>query len=289
MHIVTGAAGFVGSNMVAYLNSQGHKDIICADTLNPHKVANLAGLEFEDFIHPSELLSRDLSKDTVWHLGANSKTSSNDWDSIYQSNVMYTRQLLETATDIVFASSASVYGDNEDTEEVSSNAAPKNMYAATKMMCDNILAKASGKTQSWRFFNVYGNREQHKVYAGMASPYSNFVHQAKTNSSIKLFRNSQSVHRDFICVDDVVKIMYETHMKIPTSFTCNLGTGNTYSFQNWGDLIAKTYGAKIIYIDVPEELKGIYQMYTRSNNTQLLKLIGDYKFITPEEFVKANI
>jgi len=289
MHIVTGAAGFIGSNMVAYLNSQGHKDIICADTLNQHKVQNLAGLEFEDFIHPDELLKRNLRQDTVWHLGANSKTSSDDWDSIYQSNVMYTRQLLETAQDIVFASSASVYGDNEDTEETPKNEAPKNMYAATKMMCDNLLVSNTAQTQSWRFFNVYGNREQHKVNAGMASPYSNFIHQARNTGVIKLFRNSQRVHRDFICVDDVVKIMYDCHKKYHHSFICNLGTGDTYSFQKWGELIARKYNAEIEYIEVPKELEGIYQMYTRSNNNKLSKKIGDYKFITPEEFVEANL
>ena len=120
-----------------------------------------------DFISPSELLNMNLKDCTLWHFGANSKTSSSDWDSIYQSNVAYTRELAEKCNDIVFASSASVYGDSSNNRESSKNEAPKNMYAATKMICDNMLINymEMSKIQSWRFFNVYGNRESHKVSA----------------------------------------------------------------------------------------------------------------------------
>ena len=294
MHIVTGAAGFIGSNMVKHLNKKGHTNIVCVDALNQHKVANLAGLEFADFISPDELLLKDfedVTACTLWHLGANSKTSSDDWDSIYHNNVVYTRKLSNKFKNIVFASSASVYGDNIDTQEVSSNLAPKNMYAATKMMCDNSFLnnKHISKIQSWRFFNVYGNREHHKVHAGMASPYSNFIHQAKTTGVIKLFDNSHEVLRDFICVDDVVEIMYRIYMNKHKSFISNLGTGSTYSFQQWGDLIAKHYNAEIEYIPVPEELQKIYQKYTCSDNNYLMSNLENYKFITPEEFVEDNL
>ena len=292
MHIVTGAAGFIGSNMVAHLNKKGHTDIICVDTLTTSKVANITGLQFENFIHPSELLDMNLDDATVWHLGANSSTSTNDWDDIYRSNVVYTREIVNNCRDVVFASSASVYGDNEDTREVSKNEAPKNMYAATKLICDNYIAQKMSnhnKYQSWRFFNVYGNRESHKLDDKMGSPYTNFIKQAKDRGMIEIFRNSNNVYRDFICVDDVVSIMYQTHKQCDHGFITNLGTGDNWSFQYWADLIAKHYGAEIEYIEVPEELEGIYQMYTRSNNTKLSKKIGDYKFITPEEFVEANL
>jgi len=165
------------------------------------------------------------------------------------------------------------------------------MYAATKMMCDNSFLdnKHISKIQSWRFFNVYGNREHHKVHAGMASPYSNFIHQAKTTGVIKLFDNSHEVLRDFICVDDVVEIMYSIYMNKHKSFISNLGTGSTYSFQQWGDLIAKHYNAEIEYIPVPEELQKIYQKYTCSDNNYLMSNLENYKFITPEEFVEDNL
>jgi len=290
MHIVTGAAGFIGSNMVAHLNKNNIRDIVCVDTLSINKVANLAGLEFMDFISPSELLNMNLSDCTLWHFGANSKTSSSDWDSIYQYNVAYTRELAENCDDIVFASSASVYGDNTSNKESSENEAPKNMYAATKMICDNMLINymETSKIQSWRFFNVYGNRESHKVSAQQASPYTYFKYQAQVNGFIELFDNSHNVLRDFICVDDVVKIMYDTHAQ-DVSFISNLGTGSTYSFHQWGELIADKYNASIKYIEVPNELRNIYQMYTCSDNNNLLDRIGNYKFITPEQFVEDNL
>ena len=95
MHIVTGAAGFIGSNLVAHLNNQGHDDILLVDNLSMNKTNNLAGLHFEDLISPSELLDINIARsDIVWHMGANSSTKETDWSKIYASNVVYTRQLL---------------------------------------------------------------------------------------------------------------------------------------------------------------------------------------------------
>jgi ADP-L-glycero-D-manno-heptose 6-epimerase len=290
MYVVTGATGFVGSNMVACLNSHGHNDILCVDNLNSTKLNNLHGLQFSDFISPEELLTTDLRGSTIFHMGANSKTSAGDWDSIYKTNVAYTRQLLSCKhSKFIFASSASIYGDNRDTHETADNAAPKNLYAATKFMCDNIIrTKLDHKTiQSWRFFNVYGKREQHKVDFSQASPYTNFKHQAQTTGRIKLFENSSSVHRDFICIDDVVEIMY-SQSTTEKSFISNLGTGDTFSFQQWAELIAHYYDAQLEYIPVPDTIKNGYQLYTRSNNTKLQSIIGDYTFITPEQYTREN-
>ncbi len=298
MHIVTGASGFIGSNMVQHLNRMGHNDILCVDTLNSEKVKNLQGLQFIDFISPSELLTQQLDDCTLWHLGANSKTSSDDWESIYNSNVVYTRKLLSKFNDVVFASSASVYGDNTDTSEHPDNESPKNMYAATKMMCDNMIRSSqTGKRQSWRFFNVYGNRESHKIEVQQASPYTNFIHQAKTTGVIKLFTNSKDVFRDFICIDDVVSIMYDVHERTDNNFISNLGTGKVFSFQQWGELLANKYNAEIEYIEMPDSLKNIYQMYTCSDNEKLGHLLDyiwedlrvPYQFLTPEEYIEDNL
>lgn len=291
MHVVTGAAGFIGSNMVKLLNDKGIKDIICVDDLSPAKAKNLAGLEYYDFITPIEFLDTDFEIDTVYHLGANSKTSETDWESIYFDNVKYTRHLLHMNwQNFVFASSASIYGDNTNNQELVENESPKNMYAATKQMCDNIIKTLMDerKIQSWRFFNVYGPNELHKVEYNQASPYTSFKKQAQETGKIKLFENSKNVFRDFICVYDVINIIYEQN-KENKSFISNLGTGNTFSFQQWGELMAEKYSAEIEYIPIPENIKQGYQMFTQSNNEFLNSLIGNYQFITPESFVEANL
>jgi len=289
MHIVTGAAGFVGSNLVAHLNKQGHTDVLLVDSLSMDKTKNIAGLIFEDFISPNELLEMNIDKsDTVWHMGANSSTKEKDWNKIYASNVDYTRRLISKCNTMVFASSASVYGDNRNTQEHPVNEAPKNLYASSKLICDNIIRNTVGcKIQSWRFFNVYGNRERHKQAMGMGSPYTNFVKQAQDTGAIKIFEGSDKVQRDFICVDDIVHIMYECSQH-DENFICNLGTGTTYTFEYWAKLIASHYNAVIEYIPVPDDLKGIYQMYTCSDNNQLDTLIN-YDFKSPDQFVEENL
>ena len=289
MHIVTGAAGFIGSNLVAHLNKKGHEDILLVDNLTIDKTKNLAGLYFEDLISPSELLEVNIDKsDVVWHIGANSSTKETDWNKIYSCNVDYTRKLVSKCNTMVFASSASVYGDNITTQEHQINEAPKNLYASSKLICDNIFRNSVGcKIQSWRFFNVYGNREGHKQAVGMGSPYTNFTKQAKDTGVIKIFEGSDKVQRDFICVDDVVHVMYEC-LQNYESFICNLGTGTTYTFENWAKLIASKYSATIEYIPVPDDLKGIYQTYTCSDNSQLNTFIN-HQFKRPNQYVEENL
>lgn len=284
-YIVTGAAGFIGSNLVKKLNSEGHTDIICVDDLSENNIANIQGLEYSDFVSIDDI-SPVFGKnvDTVFHLGAISNTRADNWKEIYQNNITFTKQIFDRTRhrNFVFASSASVYGDSVDTLEIPANESPKNLYAASKLICDNWLRSQGCQYQSWRFFNVYGHREASKLESNSSSPYTTFKKQAEQNATVKIFEGSHKILRDFISVDDVVEVMYRKHTDEDT-FICNLGTGSTANFSEWAELIASKYRAKIKEIPFPQDLKKGYQYYTCSNNSNLNTLI-DYKFKTIKEW-----
>lgn len=284
-YIVTGAAGFIGSNLVKKLNSEGHTDIICVDDLSKNNIQNIQGLEYSDFISIDDISSvfgKDV--DTVFHLGAISNTRADNWKEIYQNNITFTKQMFDRTRhrNFVFASSASVYGDSKDTLEIPANEAPKNLYAASKLICDNWLRSQGCQYQSWRFFNVYGHRETSKLESNSSSPYTTFKQQISKNTSIKIFEGSDKIFRDFISVDDVVEVMYRKHSDKDT-FVSNLGTGTPSSFNEWAELFASKYKAKIELTEFPEDLKKGYQYYTCSNNSTLNTLL-DYKFKTIKEW-----
>jgi len=284
-YLVTGAAGFIGSNLVKKLNTEGHTDIVCVDDLSQNNIQNIQGLSYSDFVSKEDI-ERIFHKefDTVFHLGAVSNTRASNWDEIYQNNIVFTKQLFDMTRhrNFVFASSASVYGDSKNTLETSTNEAPKNLYAASKLICDNWLRHQGCQYQSWRFFNVYGSRETSKLESNSSSPYTTFKQQALEKGVIKIFEGSDKILRDFISVDDVVEVIYRKHSDNDT-FVSNLGTGKPSSFSNWAGLIASKYNAKIELTEFPNDLKKGYQYYTCSNNSTLNTLI-DYKFKTPEEW-----
>lgn len=288
-YLVTGAAGFIGSNLVKKLNDNGHTDVVCVDNLSQHNVQNIQGLQYSDFVSPTDIeriFGCDF--DTVFHLGAISNTRASIWDEIYKNNIIFTKTLFDSVRhrNFVFASSASVYGDSKDTLEISANEAPKNLYAASKLMCDNWLRHQGCQYQSWRFFNVYGHKETSKLVSKSSSPYTTFKQQALENGVIKIFEGSDQILRDFISVDDIVEIMYRKHTDNNT-FVSNLGTGITASFSDWAELVADRYNAEIELIEFPEDLRKGYQYYTCSNNSTLNTLL-DYKFKTIQEWFEDN-
>jgi len=288
-YLVTGAAGFIGSNLIKKLNDNGHTNIVCVDDISQNNLQNIHGLEYADFISKADIETLYHAEfDTIFHLGAISNTRASNWQDIYQNNIVFTKKLFDMTRhrNFVFASSASVYGDSTNNQELAVNETPKNLYATSKLICDNWLRHQGCQYQSWRFFNVYGKRETSKLDSNSASPYTTFKQQAITKGKITLFEGSDKILRDFISVDDVVEVMYQKH-KHSDSFVSNLGTGSTASFKDWAKIIANKYNATIDYVDFPKDLEKGYQYYTCSNNSNLNTII-DYKFKTPKEWFDQN-
>jgi ADP-L-glycero-D-manno-heptose 6-epimerase len=174
---------------------------------------------------------------------------------------------------VKFASSASVYGNTLGTIN------PLNHYAITKLQIDYFIQDNIDKfssIQSFRYFNVYGQGEDHK--GDQASPISKFTKQIKETGKLKLFEGSDKFLRDFICVDDVVDIVMNSN--VPSGIY-DLGTGEPISFQEVAELVTKKEGGEIELIPFPEHLKGKYQDYTKAN----MQWIDKYKFTTVEEYL----
>lgn len=295
MIIVTGAAGFIGSNLIGYLNTQDEEDIIAVDNLIPEKVGNLLGLQFKKFYTIETFLKEfdQWNKVTaIFHEGAISSTTETDQTKIDYYNINFSMVLLRKAVEhnilFSYASSASVYGNSLQFHE-EAVLTPMSLYAQSKALLDHEVARllatnSNYKIQGWRYFNVYGPCESHK--GEQASPITKFTNQALDENNIKIFKDSNNYKRDFICVDDIIRIKYETAKK-SVSGIYNLGTGNPVSFRYVAEQIAKKFNASIEEIDFPENLKGQYQEYTCADLTKLRSVIGDYRFITVDDFVNS--
>ncbi len=290
-HIVTGGAGFIGSNVVKALNARGIQDILVADHLRSgEKWKNLSGLRFEDYLDKSALLTAceagmlDSVK-TVIHLGACSSTTESDADYLADNNYRYTRRLCEWALRLgarfVYASSAATYGDGSlgytDSDDVTPNLRPLNMYGYSKQMFDlwALKNKLFDRIAGLKYFNVYGPGEAHKD--DMRSVVHKAFGQIKTTGQVKLFKSYHPEYgdgeqvRDFIYVQDAVNVTlyFADHPGKSGLFNC--GTGQARS---WNDLARAVFSAmelpaKIEYIEMPEALRGKYQYHTESDVRKL--------------------
>jgi len=265
--LVTGAKGFIGQNMIKYL----------------YKNTDWKVEPFDLGDDPSKALD----KDWVIHLGANSSTAERNVDLMLTQNYDYTARLLDlcknNGINIQYSSSAGIYGMNAVFRE-DVPASPGTPYAWSKYLVErhHVNHQGSNIVQGFRYFNVYGDHEDHKI--GQASPITEFRNQLKTNGRIILFAGSHNFKRDFICVTDVCRVHVEFIQSVKSSGIFNLGTGKTYSFQQVADLISD----KQEYKPFPEHMKNVYQQYTCSDNTLLEKMIGPQKWITVEEFLSAG-
>ncbi|MGY4404448.1 ADP-glyceromanno-heptose 6-epimerase [Bradyrhizobium sp. USDA 3315] len=290
MFLVTGGAGFIGSNVVAALNDAGRSDVAVCDLLGQDgKWRNLAKRQLADVVPPAELgdwlKGRRLT--AVIHLGAISETTAIDGDLVIETNFRLSMRLLDwctaNATPFIYASSAATYGDGEQgfdddaSVEALKRLRPMNLYGWSKNLFDLAVAERAAKgaplPPQWaglKFFNVFGPNEYHK--GPMMSVLARRFDDIKAGRVVQLFKSHREgiadgdQRRDFIYVDDVVRVMMWLIATPRVSGLFNVGTGKARSFK---DLIVSAYGAlglqpNIQYVDMPEQIRGSYQYFTQS-------------------------
>ena len=298
MIIVTGGAGMIGSNIVKALNAAGHNDILVVDNLkNGRKFKNLVDLDITDYMDRDDFLTQIMAGDdfgpieAIFHEGACSATTEWDGKFMMLNNYEYSKELLhyslEREIPFLYASSAATYGaqDQEFIEEREYEGA-LNVYGYSKQQFDNYVrrlwadAEAHGEKLSqitgFRYFNVYGPREQHK--GSMASVAFHLNNQLLAGENAKLFDGSDEFKRDFIYVGDVCKVnLWFFENGVSGIFNC--GTGKAETFGEVAKAVVKHHGKGTIEnVSFPEHLKGAYQEYTQASLTKLRAAGCDVEF-----------
>lgn len=318
-YVVTGAAGFIGSNLVKALNDRGVTDIIAVDNLKKaDKFRNLVDCEIADYLGKQEFLEKlgdgyfDGLLAGVLHQGACSDTMETDGHYMMGNNYRYSLELMNycQAEEIpyLYASSASVYGAGPVFSERREHESPLNVYAYSKFLFDQIVRRRidrlTAQVVGLRYFNVYGPREQHK--GRMASVAFHFFNQYRAEGYVKLFEGCDGYTnggqlRDFVSVEDVVKVNMHFLDHPDQSGIFNLGTGRAQSFNDVavatinalrtevGEAaltLEEMLGRELIrYIEFPAALKGKYQSYTQADMQQLREQGYVDPFLTVEQGV----
>jgi ADP-L-glycero-D-manno-heptose 6-epimerase len=314
MLLVTGGAGFIGSNVVAALNDAGRDVAVCDVLGQDGKWRNLAKRRLADFVPPSELMEwlNGRRLEAVIHLGAISETTATDGDLVIETNFRLSMRLLDwctaNTTPLIYASSAATYGDGEagfrddPSMDALQKLRPMNLYGWSKHLFDMAVAQRAARGErlppQWaglKFFNVFGPNEYHK--GTMMSVLARRFDDVKAGRSVQLFKSHRDgiadgdQRRDFIYVDDVVRVTMWLLASPGVSGIFNVGTGTARSFR---DLMLSAYaalGAKpnIQYIDMPEAIRGSYQYFTQSDVDRLLRAGYNGGFTTLEDAVERYV
>lgn len=312
MIIVTGGAGFIGSALIAALNSRGVTDILVVDELGcDEKWKNLRNLSFADYVEKNDFLDMVLENticppiEAVFHLGACSSTTETDCSYLAKNNYEYTKFLAQWATNsdvrFIYASSAATYGDGKegfkDDQGKLQKLTPLNMYGYSKQMFD-LWADRAGlfkKIVGLKYFNVFGPNEYHK--AEMRSFILKSFEQINSAGKVRLFKSHNGEYadgeyvRDFVYVKDAVDMTLFFYENPDVSGLFNVGTGKARS---WNDLVKATFAAMeknadIEYVDMPESIRHQYQYYTQADITKLRQAGYDKPTTSLEEAIKDYV
>ncbi len=286
MWIVTGGAGFIGSNLVQALNARGHAEILVVDRASEDP-PNLRGLRISDLVSPEMFLAALERKALpariagIFHQGACADTTLTDERYMMENNVSFSQAglsfALERRIPFVYASSAAVYGAGGQFRECPENERPLNLYGRSKLIFDNhvrgLLPPASSTVIGLRYFNVYGPREAHK--GRMASMVYQLYRQLRETGRARLFEGSGGYaageqRRDFVSVRDAVAVNLFFAEGAPRQGIFNVGTGNARSFNEVARRIIHLLGrGEIEYIPFPEGLREKYQNLTEADLSAL--------------------
>jgi len=309
MIVVTGGAGFIGSNIVKALNNRGIRDILVVDDLQDGtKFKNIADCEIWDYMDKDDFLEKIISRSkfiddiaVIFHEGACSSTTEWDGQFIMRNNYEYSKELLhyclENNVAYLYASSASVYGGGAVFKEDRKNEEPLNMYAYSKFQFDQyvrrILPAAKSQIAGFRYFNVYGPREQHK--GSMSSTAFHFNNQIIESGVARLFEGCDGYgngeqSRDFVYVGDAVDVNLWFMDNPGKSGIFNLGTGRSQPFNDVARAVINWHGkGEMEYIAFPDHLKGRYQSFTEADISALRAAGYAAAFRTVEEGVKEYL
>lgn len=318
-YVVTGAAGFIGANLVKALNDRGISNIIAVDNLSKaDKFRNLVDCEIADYLDKTEFLDRLMSGhfdgdvEAIFHEGACSSTMETDGRYMMENNYRYSLNILDWCLDqevqLLYASSAATYGAGTVFKEERQYEGPLNVYGYSKFLFDQIvrrrLPEASSQVVGFRYFNVYGPRESHK--GRMASVAHHQFFEYREQGKVKLFEGTHGYDhggqkRDFVYVGDVAKVNLWFLDRPNLSGIFNLGTGRAQEFNDVAHGVVNALRARegrsplsleelraqglLEYIPFPEALKGKYQAFTQADLTRLREAGYHDDFVTVAEGV----
>lgn len=289
MIIVTGGAGFIGSNLVHELNRRGHENVVVVDDLTDgKKFANISTVKIADYMDVEEFrgwfaAGRNpfATIEAIYHLGACSTTTEWDGRMMLDLNYAYSRDLLrfclKRTIPFIYASSAAIYGGRKEFVENAENENPLNVYGYSKHLFDSFVKRNLPTIESQvvglRYFNVYGPREQHK--GKMASVAYHLNNQLLESGTIRLFEGCDGFaageqRRDFIYVDDAVRTTLWFGDNPIVSGIYNCGTGRSETFNQLANAVLDWHGrGEIEYIAFPDGLRAAYQSFTQADLSAL--------------------